>query len=441
MKLNMNKYFEEAKKNQLSPFTLTFSSTTETTVEVFNGEVETQQIGTMQDIGAKALYDGKLGSFVTDAIDSETASLMAKNILESARFGREEKAENFYAGGKKYRKAPIDLPDFKPASLKEMREAALTLCKKVQEQDSRINKVTISLSMSQSDTKKGNTLGLKCGEKSKYFSGYIEIVAENEEKEPRSGGIGFYSFHSLEDLILEAEKKLSKLVSSAVDFFQTGPCASKKYKAVLDPSSVSSLLSFYMMQLNAKAVHKHLSVFENKVGEEIMSKALTIKHTPHTTCISASSYDADGYPTQDFTVIQRGVLKNYFQSYETANEEHIESNGCSDGDGNASPVVLTIKEGKKSLEDLFQTMKNGIYITSISGLNSGINAQTLDYSLPCQGYLIKDGKVDKAVSMIVCAGNLKDLFESVIAVGDDTEYQSGIFTPSILFKNFAISGK
>lgn len=441
MKINAKKYFDEGKKRGLDPYTLSYSFSTETSVEVFNGEVETQQIGTTQDIGAKAIYDGKLGSFGTDAIDEKTAGLMADNILESAKFGKEEKAENFYHGGGRYKKAKTVLPDFKPATLAQIREAALGLCKKIQEKDARLTKVQVNISMIDATSGKENSYGVKCKDAIKCFVGYIELVAEDETKEPRSGSHSFHSFHSLDDLMKEADLILDEAIHSAVDFFKTGPCKSKKYKAVLKPGAVASLLGFYLSQLNAKSVHKHLSLFEGKLNQEIMSKSITMRHTPHVTCGSSGSFDADGHPTTDFTFVQRGVLKTYFHSVETALEDGIESNGCAVGSGNAGPMVVTVTPGKKSLDELFAKMKNGIYITSISGLNSGINAQTLDFSLPCQGYLIKDGKIDKAVSMIACAGNLKDLFNSVVALGSESKYDGGIFTPAFLVKNFAISGK
>lgn len=441
MNINTKKYFEEAKKRNLDLFSMSYSVSTETSVEIFNGEVESQQIGSSQDVSGSGLIDGKIGSYATDAIDKNTPSMMLDAIVNSAKYGRDEKIENYFAGGKKYRKAPVFFPDFKKASLKELRDAGLLLCKKIQASDSRISKVTVSLSMTEGESFKTNSLGLKCKEKKSYYVGFYEVVAEDADKEPRTGGDVFFSFRSLDELLKNGEAKIDSVIHEAVDFFKTGPCSSKKFKAVISPSVVSDLFSFFTSQLNAKSVHKHLSVFENKLGQAIVSKKLTILHTPHVTAPEGTSYDSDGYPTQDFTLIQRGVLKTYFYSIETANEDHVESNGCCAGIGNAGPIALTIKPGKKSKDELFSMVKNGIYITSVSGLNSGINAQTLDYSLPCKGYLIKDGKIDKAVSMIVCAGNLKNLFENVIEVGNDSEYRSGCFTPSMIVKSFSISGK
>ena len=129
MNINTKKYFEEAKKRNFDLFSLSYSVSTETSVEVFNGEVEAQQIGTSQDVSGQGLIDGKIGSYATDVIDKDTPVMMMDAICESGKFGREEKIEHFYGGGKRYRKAAVSFADFKKASLKELREAALALSK------------------------------------------------------------------------------------------------------------------------------------------------------------------------------------------------------------------------------------------------------------------------------------------------------------------------
>ncbi len=441
MSINLKKYFEEGKKLGLDPYQISFGTSTETTVSVFNNEVETQQIGASSSVSAKGLYEGKIGHFSTDAIDSNTAELMAKSCLESAKYGREDKADNFFKGGKKYRKAKVYFADFVPSSLKDLRAFALEISKIAQAKDKRITKTQVDITMTEGTSLKANSLGLKCKDKSIVYVGYVSLVAENEKGEPRSGGYMFTSFHNLDELKVNALKAIDHASKDALDFFGSGAVKGKNYKVVLSPDSVASLLSFYVGQLSAKSVHKHLSLFEGKINTEIASTCLTILHTPHVSALGASSFDSDGEPTCDFPVIKKGVLVNYFQSLETANEEHIESNGCGQGNGNAGPVVLTVKPGRYSRDDLFKKMNNGLYINSISGLNSGIDGQTLDFSLPCQGYVIKDGEVKEATSMIICAGNLKTLFESIKAVGNDSETFSSTITPSILVKQLAISGK
>lgn len=441
MAINFNRYLEEGTKLGLNPYQVTFSVTNETSISTFNDIIENQQIGNTQSIGAKGLFDGRQGSFSTDAIDKDTSSLLAENVLESAKYGKESNPAYFYAGGKKIRRAKTVSKDFKSASLKELREVALRLYKKAIALDKRINKVEINLGVTEAKTVKANNLGLKATDASKNYVGYISVYGEDDNKEPRSGGLMFSSFTNIEDFEKNGIKVIPLAIREAVDFFGSKAIAGKKYKAVLRYDTVSALMGFFLSQLNEKAIQKHLSVFEGKVGKQIVSKCLTIRHTPHVESLSSASIDADGYPTQDFKVISRGVLENTFVSQETAFEGKKENNGCASSNGNGGPIVLTVNKGKKTVAELLSKMNNGLYITSVSGLNSGINGQTLDFSLPCQGYVVKDGKIDKAVSMIIMSGNLLDLFNSVQALSDESEYSGGIFNPSMLIKKLAISGK
>ncbi|MFA6829158.1 MAG: TldD/PmbA family protein [Bacilli bacterium] len=441
MALNLNKYFEAAKKYGLEPFQLSYGLTTETSVSVYNDEIEDQQIGSSSAIGCKAILNGKKGSFSTDFIDSSTPELVASSIARNAKFGKEDFVENYYKGGNKYKKANILSKDYKESNLSELKAVALEIAKETKASDKRIDTVEVSLSMIESKTFKANSYGVKTSEKSNNFSGYVSVVSKSEDNEPRSGGEFFFSFESLADLREKSHEAIKSAVKASVDFFKSGPVPSHKYKVVFNPSSVSSLISFYLSQLNAKTVQKHLSVFEGKLNQLISSPKLTVRHTPHTAALSSSSYDSDGAPTQDFDIISKGVLKDYFYSVETAKVDGRETNGCSVGDGNGAPCTITVKPGKLSLDQLFGKMKDGLYITDISGLNSGIDSQTLNFSLPTQGYLIEDGKIVKAVSMILIAGNLKDFFNNIIAVGNDSQLRGSAFTPSLLVGKVCVSGK
>ncbi len=438
----MKKYFEEAKKNNIDPYQTSYSTSTEASVEVHNGNVEVQQIGTTQDISAKGIHDGKQGSFSTDCIDKFTPSLMAENVLQSALYGKEAKAEDYFHGGLKYRKTKVSrIKDFRKSTLKELRDFALSVYEDVKSRDARLTKITVSVSMQTGESEKFNSYGVKCKDQGSYYVCSISVVAENEDKEPRSGYKGCHSFHSLEELKVKTREIIPEVISSAVDFFGSSALKTKKYKTLLSRSCVASLLSYFLGQLNAKNVQQHLSLFEGKLDTQIVSGSLTMKNIPYALSLGASNYDADGYPTQEFTFIKNGVLKDYFYSVETANKDNRKSNGCCSGNGHGAPIVVSVRPGRNDLDSLFAKVKNGLYITSVSGLNSGINGQTLDFSLPCEGYLIKDGKKDKAFSMMVVAGNLLDVFNNILAIGNDVEPDNGRFIPSMIVKSLTVSGK
>ena len=440
MKINVNKYLQVAKEKQISPFEISYSFVKETTVSVFNESIEEQTIGNSYKLSGKGIVKGKLGLYSTDKIDSSTPLIMTDKIIESSTFGKEEKKENFFAGGKKYKKAKIYSPLFVDASLNELQSLALELSKKTKQANPKVEKVELSLTKIESEDQKYNDLGLKVKEKERYYSLYLSVVCSSDG-DTQTGYDNTFSFNSLEEIKSKADEVISNSIKQGIDFINSKPIKSGKYKALLSPKVSASLLSVYLSSLNAKSCQKHISPFENKLNEKICSKLLTIKHTPHIESPSATSYDSEGYPSCDFIVIKKGVLLNYFHSLETARNDKVEPNGCGAGLGEASPIVLTLLPGKRSEEELISKISKGIYITNLKGLNAGVDHQTLNYSLPCEGYEIIDGKITAATSMIICAGNLKDLFNDVCGIASNTKNLSSIVTPSLLVKKISISGK
>lgn len=440
-KINLKPYILKANELKITPFEVNYSISSSTSVSVFNNEVESQEIGNDSSISARGLFNNKLGFYSLDSITKDTINELANGVYQACLYGKDDTKDSFFSGkGAKYKKVKINPKEFKASNLKELREVALNLSKKIQSKDKRITKCEVSLSMIENLSQKENDLGLKCSSTISLFSGYASIVAE-EDNEPKSYAIGFNSFKDIDDLVKEAEKKINELVSCAVDFFKTGPVKSKNYPVILSSSVISSLLSYYVSQLSAHDLLQHLSIFEGKLNTQICSKKITLTHTPFKPCSSSSSFDSEGVPTSEFKVIKNGVLLSYFHCLETSKKMNVLDNGCGSGNSTCSPITLTIKESKKSKEEGFSKIKNGLYVFDVSGLNCGIDGQTLEFSLPCSAYQIIDGKKANATSMNIISGNLKDLFNNVKEVYNDVEENNGIFTPSMYISKISVSGK
>ena len=107
-----------------------------------------------------------------------------------------------------------------------------------------------------------------------------------------------------------------------------------------------------------------------------------------------------------------------------------------------SSSYAVLKPGKKSKEQLYEEVGDGVLITDVSGLHAGLNAQSGNFSLQSTGYLIKNGKRDRALDIITVSGNLLELFNQVLEVGSDLDVSPrGVAAPSILIKEITVSGK
>ena len=101
-----------------------------------------------------------------------------------------------------------------------------------------------------------------------------------------------------------------------------------------------------------------------------------------------------------------------------------------------------VKPSKKTVDDLLKSINNGIQITDVAGVHSGLNTISGDFSLQASGFRIENGKITTPVNLITIAGNLFDLLKNVVDVGNDSFLAlNGTLTPSVVVKNVAVSGK
>lgn len=441
MNVSFYKYFKKAEEKGIDPFQISFSETTEMTVSTLDGKVESQEIGTSHSIAAKGLFQGRKAACSTDVIDDKTADYLTDSICKNAKYGEKSKREYFCPGGLKYKKVKYAEGDFVDSDLKEIRETCLQMYPKVKRLDERIEKIEINLQKMTDKYKKENSLGLRLSRKTVSYS--LAVVVSAFDKDTGDKQTGFacaISYESLKDIVAKSEKIFSKAVKSAVDLLNAKSCSSRICKAILSPKCFADFLSAFAGQFNQKAVNKKISLYCGKLKKQIVSPVLTIYNKPHMVSPAACSFDGDGYPTQDFCWIEKGKLKEYFRSIESALQKKQKSNGCGSGGGNASYRLLWVEPGNVSLSQLLAEMRDGIYITDISGLNSGLDYDTLDFSLPCSGYMVEKGKIVSSVSMITLSGNLKNVLENVQMLSNEKGFFNDIYLPSCLFFGAIISG-
>ena len=204
-------------------------------------------------------------------------------------------------------------------------------------------------------------------------------------------------------------------------------------------------MSAYVSSAIAEDVQKNSSLFIGKIGQKVASKKVTVEDLPINKTVFAKSFDDEGVATSNRAIIKNGVLQTYLYNLTTAAKDGVESTGNGVTSGSkvyTAPTYLKMKPGKKSQEELFEEIGNGVYITDVSGLHAGLNSRTGNFSLQSTGFLIKDGKIDHPLDIITVSGNLVKLFNSVSYVGNDSkEFMSGTNCPSVIVSKLVVSGK
>jgi PmbA protein len=214
---------------------------------------------------------------------------------------------------------------------------------------------------------------------------------------------------------------------------------------VLDKEVVADLLSAYLDSVSAEEVQKKTSLMIGKLQQPVASKKVTILEMPLKKNAFFTYFDDEGVATYNKTVIKKGVLQTYFHNLNTAHKDGVQTTGNGYRSGGKVGVGfqnIVLKAGRKSLEDIFANIGEGVYITEVMGVHASLNPTSGNFSLQANGFMIENGKRGVPLTLITVAGNLVDLFMTVKEVANDNELlPSGYDVPSLLIKKLTISGK
>ena len=211
--------------------------------------------------------------------------------------------------------------------------------------------------------------------------------------------------------------------------------ASCQVPVLFEAPIAGSLVSHLIGSVKGGALYKKATFMLDKMGEQIMPDWLSITENPHVLGGAASAaYDNEGVATpEQRAIVTDGVLQGYVLGSYTARKLGMQTTANSGGVRN-----VTVTDTQQSFADLLAGIDEGLLVTELIG--SGINMVTGDYSRGASGFWVKNGVIQHPVQEITIAGNLRDIFMQVAAVGTDVDYRGNIQTGSILIDNMTVAG-
>ncbi len=440
--MNYNVYFDLAKEEGIDALELYIIKKYNLAISLFQGEIEQFTTSDTYTLAVRGIYNGKMGYAYSEKNDKTTPYYLIDQIKENAKVIDGDYVPTIFEGSEKYFKKNV----YNPKVEKVPTETKIALLKEIENgvkgSDSRITEATVSYEESTEEVSILNSYGLKLRNKSNYLVVYADAVAVDGEETKTNYALKIFTDFDEVD----PDAIIKEAVENTLSQFGGKPCPSGKYKTVLSPKVTASLLKFFLVNVEAEQVQKNTSLLKDKLNEIVCSKKLTIVENPLTKNAFFRYFDDEGVATYNKKIIEKGILKTFLYNLETAKKDHVlstgngykESIGGKVGIGN---VNVVLKPGRKSEQELFEMVGDGIYITDVQGLHAGMNSKSGNFSLQAAGYLIKNGQKADAVSLITIAGNLFTLFMDVKEVGSNLELQtSSMSTPSLLIKQLSISG-
>ena len=207
-----------------------------------------------------------------------------------------------------------------------------------------------------------------------------------------------------------------------------------KVPVLFEAPLAASLIGSFVNAVSGGSLYRKTSFLVDSLGKRVFSKKIQISERPHLRGGLASSvFDSDGVATLDREVIVDGVLQGYFLSVYTARKLGLQTTGNAGGCHN-----LLVHPGKRNFEGLLKKMNRGLLVTELLG--QGINYVNGDYSRGAAGYWVENGEIVHAVEEITIAGNLRDMFRNIAAVGNDVMVRGSKQVGSILIEQMKVAG-
>ncbi|WP_158748648.1 TldD/PmbA family protein [Acidobacterium sp. S8] len=213
---------------------------------------------------------------------------------------------------------------------------------------------------------------------------------------------------------------------------------------VFAPEIARSLIGAIFEAANGDSIYRGASFFTGKLGEQVAAESINV--IDDGTIVGgygSSPFDGEGLPTRRKVIVENGVLKTYLLNTYTARKLNMQSTGNAvrglAGNPGISSGNLYLEAGKLSPEEILREVESGFYVTELLG--QGVNMVTGDYSRGASGLWIENGELTYPVQEVTVAGNLKDMFRNITAIGNDLDFRGSVASPTLRIDGMTIAGE
>jgi PmbA protein len=202
------------------------------------------------------------------------------------------------------------------------------------------------------------------------------------------------------------------------------------------PELARGLIGHFIAAIRGSSQYRQSSFLLNAVGRQVFPAGFRISERPHIPkAVGSAPFDEEGVMTRDRELIEDGILTGYILSSYSARKLGLATSGNAGGPHNL--LVAPTCDG--GLAELQRRLGTGLVVTELMG--QGVNTVTGDYSRGAAGYWVENGEIQFPVAEITIAGNLKDMLQGIVAVGNDVDVRGGVRVGSMLLEDLTIAGE
>lgn len=277
----------------------------------------------------------------------------------------------------------------------------------------------------------GNTHGINAGyPSSRYSLSCMVIGADNDDMQRDYA----YTVSRKASDLLTPKEVGEEAAHSTVSRLGARKINTAKVPVLMHRDLASSLFGHYVSAISGGNLYRRSSFLLDKLGHQVFPEWLTIEEKPRLKgALASSNFDNEGVATQDMTIVDAGKLATYLYTTYSARKLNTKSNGHAGGIHN-----WIVGNTGQSDDELLKTMGTGLLVTELMG--QGVNVVTGDYSRGAAGFWVENGVIQYPVHEVTIAGNLKDMFAGIEAIGAVQDKRGSVSTGSVLLNEMRIAG-
>jgi len=424
---------EEAKNQGASAAEVGLSIESGLSVTCRLGAVETIEHHRDQGLGITVFWGQQKGSASVTDLSEASIKDSVKAACSIARFSGDDR----YAGLPDPDRLATQFPDLDvchPWALSADQAITLALdCETVaRELDPLIsNSEGATVNSHQGISVLGNSLGFLNGYESTRHSLSCSVIGQQGDDMQRD--YWYTVARNANDLdssryvgAMAAERVVRRLGAQSL--------SSRQCPVLYAPEVAASLLGHFVGAISGGSLYRKSSFLLDALETQVFPDFIRIHEQPFLPkALGSSAYDGEGVAAQAHDLVTDGILASYVLSSYSAKKLGMVTTGNAGGVHN-----LTIEPGEQDQRGLLATMDTGLLVTELIG--QGVNSMTGDYSRGAAGFWVEGGVIQYPVEEITIAGNLKDMYQNIVAVGNDVDLRRNTRTGSILVAQMTVAG-
>jgi PmbA protein len=408
----------------------------ETEVRAYDGGIESLSSATSAGVGIRVLLTGaggagnRLGFAWAGSLEPALIDAALADARDNAGYATPD-PDMVLAGPDGVAAVELDLwdPALAGTPTDDKVELALALERQVRAADPRIRQVdSADYGDARVEVALASTTGIRAT--TRRTSAFLSVSAIAGEGADSQTGSGFSVGRAVGDL--DPDLAAADAVERAVRMLGAGKARSGRTTVVFDPRVVSTLLSVVSGALSGEAVVKGRSFFAGRVGEEVAAPSVTLVDDPtDARAYGAAAYDGEGLACRRNVLVSAGVLRGFLFDTVSARRAGTASTGSGvrggfAGTPSAGCRALLLEPGALGPDEILAEVGDGLYVQSVTGVHSGVNPVSGDFSVGAEGLVIRDGVLVEPVREVTVASTLQRMLQSILHIGADVEWLPGI---------------